>query len=230
MVKDDIQSVLWTIYERKGYDTLLKSSWELMSHCEKNAKDMMYRQMKGEIAEVVLDCGLRELQKELKPSIVLKGLCIPIRSTNSTTEMDVILVTKRKIFMFECKSYKNRPKVTGECCLGDNMDVAAQSKFHLKGLHEYIGRLCKTNATAPYKFVLFEMSMQGVEDLRTPENKHRIPICNPSNFISFIKDEYNKSSDDVWDIEEVIKVLKPLAENSDEVFKRHLNRMIHKGG
>lgn len=227
-VKDDIQGVLWTVYQRKGYETLLKCAWEVMAKCESKAKDMYYRQMKGEVAEVVLDCGLRELQKVIKPSIVLKGLCIPIRSTGGTTELDVSFVTPRKIFLFECKSYKNRPRVTGECLLGDNMDVAAQSKYHLKGLHEYIGRLCDTRKGPPYKFILFEMSIDGVEDVRSPENQKRIPIYNPDNFVAELTKEYAQLPDNVWNINEVEKVLKPLAMNSDETFKKHLARMAKK--
>ena len=227
MIKDDIQSVLWTVYQRKGYKALVDCSWELMSHCEHNAYDMTYRQMKGEIAEVVLDCGLRELQSVIRPSIVLKGLCIPIRSTGSTTELDLIFVTKRKIYLLECKSYKNKPKVTDECLLGGSTDVAGQSKFHLKGLHEYIGKLCNKEKGTPYKFILFEMSTEGVDDQRTEENKKRIPIANPNNFKDIILEDYENDKD-IWDFDSVVKVLKPLASGSDEMFKKHLNRMIHK--
>ena len=228
LIKDNIQSALWTVYQRKGYDVLTQCAWEVMAQCEKKAKEMSYRQMKGEVAEVVLDCGLRELQQIIKPSIVLKGLCIPIRSTGGTTELDLTFITSRKIFLFECKSYKNKPKVTGECLLGDNTDVAGQSKFHLKGLHEYIGRLCNTQNGTPYKFILFEMSTEGVEDLRTPENKKRIPICTPNDFVTYVQNEYNKSNDGVWDVKEVVKVLEPLAKNSDKMFEKHLARMQKK--
>lgn len=231
LVKDRISSALWTVYQRGGYNKLTDCAWELMSQCERKAKSMEYRQMKGEVAEVVLDLGLRELQKTIKPSVVLKGLCIPLRSNKkSTTEMDVLFITSRRIYMFECKSYKNKPKVTGECMLGEDMDVAGQSKYHLKALHEYIGRLCNKSKGAPYKFILFEMSMEGVEDLRTPENKNRIPILNPNNFIERIIEDYSNAPTDVWDIPELVKVLEPLAKNSEKMFKIHLNRMIHKKG
>ena len=232
LTKDRIQSVLWTVYQKKGYNELLKCAWELMQTCENKSKFMEYRQMKGEVAEVVLDFGLRELQQQLKPSIVIKGLCFKLRSNKrATTEMDVVFVTDRKIYMFECKSYKNKPKVTGECMLGSDMDVASQSKYHLKALHEYIGKLCKTDkGGTPYKIILFQMSMEGVIDERTEANKKRIPILDPENFISYIVDDYNSSPNDVWNVTEVAKVLEPLAKDSGDVFKIHLNKMIHKGG
>lgn len=229
MTKDKIQNALWAVYKKNDYDTLVKCAWELMVYCERHANLMEYRQMKGEIAEVVLDFGLRELQNQIKPSIVLKGLCIPMRDKpNSTTEMDLLFITSRKIYMFECKSYKNKPKVTGECTLNGNMDIASQSRFHLKGLHQYIGRLCKRDSDKPYKFIFFEMSTEGVDDLRTDENKERIPMVNPNDFIIKLAEDYAKSSDGVWNVKEVAKVLEPLARNSDDVFKKHLNRMIHK--
>ena len=229
MIKDNIQNSLWTVYSKKGWESLYKCAWELMAHCEDNARDMSYRQMKGEIAEVVLDCGLRELQKVVKPSTVIKGPCIPVRSSkNGTTEMDLLMVTSKKIYMFECKSYKNKPTVTGKCMLGDNMDVAAQSEYHLKALHEYIGGLCNKKAGTPYKLVLFEMSTEGVDDQRTEENKKKIPILNPETFIKSIIYDYVNSPDNVWDVAEVNKVLEPLADGSGDMFKKHLNRMIHK--
>lgn len=229
MTKDKIQNALWAVYKKNGYPALNNCAWELMCYCESNSDKMEYRQMKGEIAEVVLDFGLRELQKSIKPSIVLKGLCIPMRDKpNNTTEMDVLFVTPKKIYMFECKSYKNRPKVTEECTLGNDMDIAGQSKYHLKALHQYIGRLCKKSKDPLYKFIFFEMSTEGVEDLRTDENKKRIPIMNPKNFIIELANDYKESKDDLWDVKEVAKVLEPLAKNSDKVFKVHLNRMIHK--
>lgn len=231
MIKDNIQSVLWTVYKKKGWEGLYQCSWELMYHCEDNAKFQEYRQMKGEIAEVVLDCGLRELQKVIKPSVVLKGLCIPVRSSkNATTEMDLVFVTERKIYLFECKSYKNKPVITGECMLGDNMDVAGQNKYHLKALHEYIGGICKKNRGTPYKLVLFEMSTEGVDDQRTEEMKKRIPVFNSKTFIKGILDDYQNSPEGVWNVKELIEVLEPLADNSGDVFKKHLNRMIHKKG
>jgi len=229
LIKDNIHNALWTVYDRKGYDSLIHCAWELMLLCESNSYQQSYRQMKGEVAEIVLECGLREIQNIIKPSVVLKGLCIPVLSNNGTTEMDLLSITTRKIYMFECKSYKNKPTITGECMLGDNMNVAEQSKYHLKALNEYISKYYnKVGNEPPYKLVLFEMSSKGVNDKRTEENKKRIPVCNPNTFVKTIALDYRESPKNVWDIDNVVKVLEPLSDNSDNVFKKHLNRMIHK--
>ena len=233
MIKDNIQSVMWTVYANKGWDSLYNCAWDLMRHCEKNAGEQKYRQMKGEIAEVVLDCGLREIQESIKPSAVLKGLCIPLRSSKTATNnKSISVVTKYKMYMFECKSYKNRPVVTAECMLGDSMNVYEQSRYHMKALHEYIGRLCVTNGKSkPYKLILFEMSSDGVDDQRTDENKARIPILNPSNFREYLMNDFKEhGTEEIWDVDGVHKVLLPLASKSDEMFKRHLARMINKKG
>ena len=37
-----------------------------------------------------------------------------------------------------------------------------------------------------------------------------------------------EENDNVWNINEVVKVLEPLAKNSDETFKKHLARMAKK--
>lgn len=229
-LKTAIHTQLWGIYSRKGYTTMVTASWELMKVCEKRAKEHAYRQLKGEIAEIVLECGLRELQKTVKPSITLKGLCIPFRSIpGKTTELDLVFVTERCIYLFECKSYKNRPTLTGDCMLGDSMDVYSQSKYHLKGLHEYIGRLYNHNRTkTPYKFILFEMSSQGVLDKRTPEAKKRVPVCSPQDFITIFEDDFKHQPHGVWNIDEVVRVLEPLSHASQDMFVKHVARLSGK--
>lgn len=231
MVKDGIHSSLYAVYATKGYDDLLKCAWDIIVTCEANASKQVYRQMKGETAEVVLEFGLRELQEKIKPSVVVKGLCIPLRTGHgSTTEMDLIFVTKRRIYLFESKAYQGSPKVTGECMIGDSMDVAGQNRYHLKALNEYIGGCKKKSSNPPYKLMLFEMSTKGLIDERDEADKKRIPIVSQDNFMNWLINDYNSLTEDVWDVRKVVEILQPLADNSDEIFKIHLNRMIHKKG
>jgi hypothetical protein len=230
-VKEAIRIQLLKIYETKGLTNTLNAGYELMAHCEKNATAEKYRLLKGEIAEVILECELIELQKKgLTPSIVLKGLCIPFRDSNSTTEMDVTLITKKRVYLFECKSYSHKPKVTDICKLGSTMDIYSQSMLHLKALNQYIGnKYNKVEEQKPYKFIFFEMSTLGVEDLRTEENKKRIPVVNPMTMIETLVNDYNDLQE-MWDINGAYKILKPLSANSDEVFQQHMARILRKKG
>ena len=229
MIKDTIRNQLWDIYDAKGYKTLEEAAWKLMKLCESKAKDQKYRELKGEIAEVVLECLLCEIQRDLQPSIVLKGLCIPFRNSNSTTELDLTLVTPKRIILFESKSYMHRPKVTEQCKLGDKMDVAAQSKLHLTALNQYIGGVRNKDARqTPYKFILFEMSTEGVNDQRTEENKKRIPVANPATLRPVITQVMVESSDEVWDMNTLLPILTSLNANSDKQFERHMKRMMAK--
>lgn len=231
MIKDAIHEQLWKVYDTKGYATLEKAAWDLMKVCEAKAKEQKYRELKGEIAEIVLECALYEAQKEIQPSIVLKGLCLPFRNSNSTTELDLTLVTPKRVILFESKSYKNKPKVTGECLLGGTMDVAKQSQLHLTALNQYIGHTRnKLAKQKPYKFILFEMSTEGVIDERSPENKQRIPIATPSTFRSVLNSVIAESPDDVWDLDKLVRILEPLSNNSDKTFERHMARMRARKG
>lgn len=228
-LKEAIRTQLLRIYEKKGLTDTLNAGYELMAHCEKNATTQKYKILKGEIAEVILECELIELQgKGLTPSIVLKGLCIPFRDSNSTTEMDVTLITKKRVYLFECKSYSHKPKVTDVCKLGSTMDIYAQSLLHLKALNQYIGnKYNKVGEQKPYKFMFFEMSTQGVEDLRTEANKKRIPVINPLTMVDTVVKDYNELQD-MWDIKSTYEVLKPLSDNSDAMFQKHMARILHK--
>lgn len=230
-LKEAIRIKLLEIYENKGLSDTINAGYELMKLCEMKARDQKYRVLKGEIAEVILECELIELQKKgLNNSIVLKGLCIPFKDSNSTTELDVTLITSKRVYLFECKSYSNKPKVTDVCKLGSSMDIHAQSVLHLKALNQYLGN-CYTNNNEqkPYKFIFFEMSTQGVEDLREQVNKERIPVVNPLTMIETVYNDY-KILEDIWDTKKAYQILKPLSDNSDETFKRHMARILKKKG
>lgn len=227
-IKDAIRYKLMEVYDKKGLTDTINAGYELMALCEKNAYQEKYRLLKGEIAEVILECELIELQKQSKePSIILKGLCIPFRNSNSTTELDVTLITEKRIFLFECKSYSKKPKITDKCLLDGTMDVYKQSTLHLHALHDYISSYYnKSIDQKPYRFILFEMSTLGVDDQR--EDKKTIPVLNPKTCLPYLTDEYHKLKS-VWDMNGLLKVLIPLSNNSDEMFKKHLERMKNRG-
>lgn len=220
------RDLICDFYKDTKLSATISCSWRLMDYCERHANEQVYRQIKGEIAEVVLEVLLWELQKTIQNCIVLKGLCINFVNSSGTTEMDVVFVTPFKIYMFECKSYKNKPKITKECLIGHDMNVKSQSDLHVLGLNQYIGKYCdRTLGIKPYKEILFEMSTQGVEDLRDEVWKEKIPVLNPRNFIDefgrILREDRAKTTK-LWDVKKVLKVLEPLSQKSDEAFEKHL--------
>lgn len=227
MVKDALHNQLTDIYNKKGFDVLVEKSWKIMELSENNASQEKYRQVKGEIAEIVLEYALCEVQKHLTfPSVVLKGLCIPFRTgRNLTTEMDLVFITPYKIYMFECKSYKNRPVITKECLLNGKTDVYKQHKLHTIALNQYISKYILSVKDRPYKCIFFEMSTEGVDDRRDDTWKKAIPVVNPENFVEYMVQSFKTYNKELIDVKGCIQILDKLDKNSDKMFKEHLKRL-----
>lgn len=235
MIKESSEltrDLIFDFYKITSIQATINCSWRLMKYCEGHAKQQVYREIKGEIAEVVLELLLCEMQKVVQRSIVLKGLCIEFVNSNGTTEMDLVFITPFKIYMFECKSYKNNPKITKECLIAGCTDVKRQSDLHVIGLNQYLGgQYDRTLGVKPYKEILFEMSSEGMRDERDDYWKKKIPVLNPNNFIlefgRTLREDRAKASD-LWNVEEIAKILKPLARKSDKTFEKHMKHYAKK--
>ena len=229
LTKDALYNQLSDVYHTKGYDVLLDKCWKLMSLAENKAFEQKYRSIKGELAEIVLEFGLWEIQKAIDyPTVTLKGLCIPFRTgNNATTEMDIVFITPYKIYMFECKSYKNCPKVTDKCLLGDSTDVYNQQRLHTIALNQYISKAIKKCEVKPYRCILFEMSYEGLNDVREDVYKASMPIFSAKDWINSMVDELtsNRNNPAFIDVKQCVKILSNLDNNSKEMFKKHLQRL-----
>lgn len=233
-VKDALHNQLEVVYNEQGYLRLCEKCWKLMELSESNAKFQKYRSVKGELAEIVLEYGLYEIQKVLNyPTVVLKSLCIPFRTgRNDTTEMDIVFITPYKIYMAECKSYKNCPKITGKCMLGESMDVYNQQRLHTIALNQYISTCIKKCEVRPYKCILFEMSLDGVDDCREDVYKRSMPVVNPNTLFNFMKNELKANQEkgiEIIDVKNTVKILTDLDNNSKKMFEKHLTRLQRKG-
>lgn len=228
MDKDELHAKLINKYNTLPFQEFVVTSWQLMDYLERNSKfDQNNRELKGEVAETFLQCCLHTLTPYIQPSYILKSLCIPFKTSNSTTELDVTFVTPKKIFLFECKAYMGGQSVTKECTINDKMDVYAQSKLHLTALNQHLSSYYlhdKSKDIRPYKYILFEMSRQPLVDQRDSNWKTRIPIMNAGNFLtefSALYDTY-KNEPDLWRVDDMRGVLDKLTAESAATFQRHL--------
>lgn len=233
-IKDALYNQMMDVYSSKGIDIVISKCWKLMELSENNARYEKYQKVKGELAEIALECILLELSKQGKikgPHIILKSLCISFIN-GSTTEMDIVLITEQKIYMFECKSYKNFPKITDKCLINGKVDVYYQNTLHTTALHQ---RLCSViskseSNSKPYRYIMFEMSTHGVNDKRDEKWREMTPIVNADTVLSFLIKEFEKNSkkDKVVDVTKAVKILKKYDNESKEMFKKHVARLKKK--
>lgn len=199
---------------------------------ERNARDPAVRKLKGELAETLLEIYLLYLQQAIQPSCILKSLCIQFKTGNQkTTEMDLLFVTPKCIFMFECKAYQGGQHITGECSIssssGKPMNVYAQSEIHRNALMQYINpylnkELAVKAKQVPYKMILFELSSRPLIDDRTLEWKTKIPCMSSESFIRDFGALYKTFQYDLFNYNYVESTLKRLNSTSASNFRKHM--------
>lgn len=226
MDKDLLHKKVLSIYNKDGISKASKACWEMLDLFERNSKlNDNYRELKGEIAETFLQCCLTEVQKIVKPSIVLKSLCIPFKTSDSTTELDLTLVTEGKIYLFECKSYMGGKILTDKCLIDNKMDVYSQSILHCTALNQHLSQFYLHGKDyKPYKLILFEMSRKPLVDKRSDTWKETIPVLNPYTFFKGFQTILSESSEKVWDLKAMYPTLNKLNKESADCFKRHMQK------
>lgn len=230
ILKMRTRNLIIDAYNTGGLDRVNQIAGELIEQCETSYSDWQLRSLvKGELSEVVLECYLCKMQELLRvPSVILKNFCIKSQVTGHTAEMDVTFITPFKIYMFECKSYKGKKVITRECYLkadSSSKDILKQSESHIRILNEYmapyrmnIGAL----KTAPYRFVLFELSSNDIVDKRTDKWKRTIPAVTLKSICNWIKTEFVGQKDIHWDVARALPILIALDKQSPQMFVEHL--------
>ncbi|MEG2262779.1 MAG: NERD domain-containing protein [Clostridia bacterium] len=231
-LKDSTRRAMLECYKYQGLAAVKPKALEIMRQCESNVADFKTRcDIKGELAEVVLECYLMYVQKTIAPSILSKGLCIRNKNNGNTTEMDVCFFTPIRIYMFECKSYSGKKALTKECTLTNkttSKDVYGQSLHHMTILNQYLTPY-RTNVLdkgqSPYRLVLFELSSTECEDKRELKWKKAIPLVTLDNLEQFILNEFSTSAKINWDTPRMLPILQMLDKQSERNFKEHLKRL-----
>ena len=209
---------------------------ELIAGLEKRGKE--YNQLRGELAEVLLEALLQDfcdiLESQGIHANLIKNLPLIKRSNGKlySSEIDVCLLTEYRCYLFEVKSYKGKKTLTDECLLHGykDMNIYTQSKMHLDFFNECFGE-CRLKYTdrreliTPFKLVFFEFSHHGVKDLRNNEWKDRVKLLTYENFYNFFIDEYNNWKYPQWNLDKAMKTMIKLDKNRDMIMKYHIERL-----
>lgn len=230
--RDKTRLMLLNLYVKYGLKALDKKAMELIVECENNRQitPSVRGIIKGELAEVVVECHIAELIKTIPNIACVKGLCIR-SSWGSTTEIDLLMCTPCRVYLFECKSFSGRKTISDKCFLkggSSSKDVFGQSAAHLKVLDEHIRPYMQNignKGCSPYKFLLFEFSSDDCCDCREEKYKEMIPLLTLKNIDAWLAEELSKTQKVNWDYTKVYETLKRLNISSAETFEQHLKRM-----
>jgi len=177
-IQERVQASFKWVYETQGYA-------EFLSFCKKmKSMDFLsqeaFSRAKGELAEVFLVHTIEEWIKRGSLGSkwkVYPHYYIPYKSGRGHTEIDVLLVSRNCIIVFEAKSYAGNKVIVRDCSVKVKnrlTDIFSQNSLHCKTLYEHIQDLVLGNSGA-MKSVFFSFATGNLQDDRTPDKQRLMP-------------------------------------------------------
>lgn len=193
-------------------------------------------QIRGELGECVLLIMLEEFIKKnpsmCKDWILSQGLILAdlAKGGKYLTELDVTLFTPKRVYLFECKSYKGEKVLTDKGFLNTktskgglkpHLDVWDQHFKHFQALLRYISQflVVPISQVKPCKIIFFDFSQGSLEDRREGKFKKMFPVVDENSLYSIFAD-YNELPV-CWEMSYIRKVVKMLDEHKKTLTKSH---------
>lgn len=189
----------------------------------------------GEVCESILEVMIKEFLKKNnleKRWFYTKGLVLKdLNNLESEylTEIDFILFSPHKIFIFECKSYGGHKYLKDKCTIVRSkkkpFDVFSQHEKHSNTLlNNFIGfrapEKLGEEKVAPVQLILFDFSNGDLEDQRTDLWKKVMPVVNEKDLGLFLA-KY-KDVPGSWDVKALYKAVKMINKNNNKRRDEHL--------
>ena len=216
-LKERTRKILWEIYEKEGYKRFIEILDFMKTYPGRAFNDVT--QVKGEVAEVVLEIIIAKFIEELDLGWqCYKGLIIPFEpESKNTTELDFILVTPIVVTVFEIKSYNGVKTLTGDCFLkaenkgfSSEKDVYEQNKMHIKAFWANFGKHATTKLGV-IKSVLFSFASGTVTDEREKEKQEIMPVYDENTLPQYLEALRLLESDPRWEEASLIEALQKAA-------------------
>ena len=227
------ESFRW-VYETQGYPEFL-AFCKRMKSMDFLSQDSFSR-AKGELAEVFLTLTIEEWIKQNNLSSkwrVYPHYYFSYKSGRGHTEIDVLLVSRNCIVVFEAKSYAGEKLVVGNCEVkvrGRITDIYSQNALHCKALYEHIQDLVLAKSGA-MKTVYFSFATGSLSDERTADKRNLMPAIDEEILPHFLNALEKNASTVTWSGEIFSRIESISKEyctdtHSAEVRKRRRNRWL----
>lgn len=232
------RKAVFDVFEHSGIEAADAKIKDLLIQCEQGSSAVSVRDrstIKGELSEISLECHILFWMQHIKQLIAAKGLCMKSMVSNATAEIDMLLATPCRVYLFECKSFKGKKTLSKECFLqgtSSSKDVYEQSRYHLKVLEQHISefRIPSQSKLSPYQLILFELSSDGIIDTREEKWKKNIPVLTADTFDAWLVNEFRQTTEVRWDLVGLSKKLRELDSKSAQMFKYHMTKIMNRKG
>lgn len=235
-LNDITRNAVMSLYFSRGIKVADAKVKELLQQCESSALSSARDRgtIKGELAEIFLEYHLLWWMQHAHCLTCIKSLCMKSINSTATAEIDILLASPCKLYLFECKSFGGKKTLSKECFLkgsSSEKDVYDQSRYHLKILNEHIGfcHYAGKYKEKPYKLILFELSSNDIDDTRSEHWKKNIPLLTMNTLDIWLAKELQHTAEVQWDYEKLLDTLTALDSKSSDMFKFHMSKIIKRG-
>lgn len=222
--KERTNYALLQLYYQKGYKIFRDVCYSLKENPGLNSSD--FGIFKGEVAEVFLYVtALAFIEKFKLDYKVYLSLVIPKYTgiQGETTELDLVLVSKNMIVVFEAKSYGGDKKIKDICTISrksGSRDIYQQNAMHIKSLFKLIEKY-NINGRG-VKSVLFSYSLGKLEDIRDKRYKELMPVVTENNLLAFLT-TLSKLNTECWTQEALDIIEETSKKYTMEDHMKHIN-------
>lgn len=230
--KDKTNEVLLRVYRERGLDYTLEMSWKLMES-NYNVKKQGVGIVFGEICETVLEIMTLEYIKKNKLQdswFYSKGLILRDIETMSNefyTELDFVVFSPQRIFLFECKSYKGAKVIKNKGELkrsrAEGVNIFDQHKLHTQVFIKIFNafRSKDSSTRLAYQMAAFSYAEGSLKDAREDKWKEMMPILEVDTLYS-LYDTASKAPS-VWRMKDVRRAVEILERSKKANAAKHLD-------
>lgn len=215
-------------YATYGMIPTIKIAKKMLENTDYKDDPLFYSDVNGEICESILEMMIRDYMKKhgYTDWHISTGLVIQDPDNSEyLTEIDVVVFTPKRVYMFECKSYGGDKKIIHKGTIAvknRKTDVFDQHIKHLNLLNKNIERCIVTryDNISPYRLALFSFSLGNLEDVREAKYRRKFPVLTHENVLNIFS-----NYDDLpvqWSMKAVKKIISVYEKHSDKLTKKHL--------
>ena len=227
--KTATHDVLLDLYQRAGLQVTLSVARDLLKSdvrgkIRKSKIAEFKTEMNGELSEVVLEILIMDYcamhARQTKDWFWYKSLILrdPGGSADFLTELDFTLFTPECIYIFECKSYSGKKRLSGDGMLerqsGNSCNVYKQNLLHVRTLDKNLKHSVKKPI---YRMVMFNFSSGDLVDTRADHAKFVMPCVGAEDWESVLV-----KGAPVWNLGAIKPFTDKLAKDSERLRERHL--------
>lgn len=229
-LKEKTRLALWNVYNNNGFHTFMKTVNCMRKFEGKKLDDVL--QVKGEVAEVVLEVLIKHFiaERKIHNWYIHKGVILGDKKNKKfSTEIDFILVTPQVVSIIEVKSLNGDKIITDNCLLTarkgkDELrkDIFAQNRIHIQTFWKNFKCTAKGDKGV-IKSVLFSFSLGNIIDNRSTKKINLMPVYTEDTIASYLEAIFCLDRSPVWEVAELERLINNSQMDYEALYDKHMH-------